>query len=201
MSNATKRINAARIDGRAQSPRYIQQQLLRLHEVLVENAKDIRDAIRSDSHHTSGEIEVEYYLALQTVKDQYLQLNVERLIEEEYNLANSIDSPCRMIAAGVVYISPADYTRLYSIIAPLSAAISAGNCVVVEVSQAPHIVLNETMADTSAVKADIIRTKCASTQAFAEGLGLGHIRGSGDYTRQPGSDLGEMYPRSWRPER
>ena len=142
MSSATKRVNAARIDGRAQSPRYIQQQLLRLHNVLVENAKDIRDAIRSDSHHTTGEAEVEFYLALEAVKDQYLQLNVERLFEEEYHLANSIDSPFRTMAAGVVYISPADHTRLYSILAPVSAAISAGNCVIVEVSQAPYVVLN-----------------------------------------------------------
>ena len=135
MSNATKRINAACIDGRAQGPRYIQQQLLRLHDILVENAKDVRDAIRSDSHHTASEIEVEYYLALQSVKDQYLQLNVERTIEDEYHLANLIDSPSRMIAAGVVYISPADHTRLYSIIAPVAAAIAAGNCVVLEVSK------------------------------------------------------------------
>jgi acyl-CoA reductase-like NAD-dependent aldehyde dehydrogenase len=143
MSNATKRVCAARIDGRAQSPRYIQQQLLRLHDMLVENAKDIRDAIRNDSHHTSSEIEVEYYLALQTVKDLYLPFKVERLIEEEYNLANSIDSPYRVVAAGMVYISPADHTRLYSIIAPLSTAISAGNCVVVEVSQASYAVLSD----------------------------------------------------------
>lgn len=143
MSNATKRVNAARIDGRAQSPRYIQQQLSKLHDVLVENAKEIRDAIRSDSHHLSSEIEAEYYLALQTVKDLYLQLNVERCIDEEYHLANSIDSPDRRAAAGTVYISPAEHTRLYSIIAPVSAAISAGNCVVVEVSQALLIVLTD----------------------------------------------------------
>ena len=137
MSNVTKRVNAARIDGRAQSPRFIQQQLLRIHDALTENAKDIRHALRSDSHHTTGEIEVEYHLALQAVKDQYSQLNVERMLEEEYHLANSTDSPSRMVAAGVVYISPTDYTRLYSIIAPVAAAISAGNCVVVEVRQPP----------------------------------------------------------------
>ena len=133
MASAIKRINAACIDGRAQTPRYIQQQLMRLHDVLVENASEIRDAIRKDSHHTTTEIDVEYYLALQCVKDQYSQINVERCIEEEYHLAKSINSPNRMVATGVVYIEPADYTRLYSIIAPASAAIAAGNCVVVEV--------------------------------------------------------------------
>jgi hypothetical protein len=117
--------------------------LLKLHDVLVENASTIRDAIRSDSNHSSSEIEVEYYLTLQTVKDPYLQLNVEQLIKEEYHLANSIDSPHRRIAAGVVYISPADHTRLYSIVAPLSAAISAGNCVIVEVGQEPSTVSND----------------------------------------------------------
>jgi acyl-CoA reductase-like NAD-dependent aldehyde dehydrogenase len=141
MSNAIKRINAACIDGRAQTPRYIQQQLLRLHDILVENAKHIRDAIRSDSHHTASEVEVEYYLALQSVKDQYLQLNVERAIKEEYHLANMIDSPSRVAAVGVVYILPADHTRLYSIIAPVAAAIGAGNCVVLEVSKAQVIIL------------------------------------------------------------
>jgi acyl-CoA reductase-like NAD-dependent aldehyde dehydrogenase len=141
MSDAIKRINAACIDGRAQTPRYIQQQLLRLHDILVENAKHIRDAIRSDSHHTASEAEVEYYLALQSVKDQYLQLNVERAIKEEYHLANMIDSPSRVAAAGVVYILPADHTRLYSIIAPVAAAIAAGNCVVLEVSKAQVIIL------------------------------------------------------------
>lgn len=135
MANSTKRVSAACIDGRAQSPRYIQQQLIKLHDVLVENATEIREAIRNDSHHTSAEIDVEYFLAVQCVKYQYAQLDVERFIEEEYHLARSIDSPKRVVAAGVVYISPAEHTRLYSIIAPLSTAVAAGNCVVVEVGQ------------------------------------------------------------------
>ena len=133
MASAMKRISAACIDGRAQTPRYIQQQLMRLHDVLVDNASELRDAIRQDSHHTTTEIDVEYYLALRCVKDQYSQINIERCLEEEYHLANSKDSPKRLIAAGVVYVIPADYTRLYSIIAPASVAIAAGNCVVIEV--------------------------------------------------------------------
>lgn len=134
MSSSLKRIEAACIDGRAQTPRFIQQELIRIHDVLVENASQIQNAIRKDSHHTATEIEVEYYLALQCIKDHYAQLNVERFIEEEYHLANSIDSPQRVVAAGVVWILADDFTQFYSIIAPASAAIAAGNCVVIEVS-------------------------------------------------------------------
>jgi hypothetical protein len=114
MSNAIKRINAACIDGRAQSPRYIQQQLLRLHDILVENAKQIRDAIRSDSHHTASEVEVEYYLALQSVKDHYLQLNVERAIKEEYLSLTDGCCGCGLYLANGLHSTLLDYcSRFY----------------------------------------------------------------------------------------
>ena len=141
MSSPIKRINAACIDGRARSPRYIQKQLCRLHDALVENSEAIREAIRGDTHHTAAEVETEYYLALGCLKEQYSKLNVEKFITEEYNLANSIDSPERRVAAGTVYIVPSKYTLFYSTISPVSAAIAAGNCVVVEVS------LNEQLHD------------------------------------------------------
>jgi acyl-CoA reductase-like NAD-dependent aldehyde dehydrogenase len=67
------------------------------------------------------------------VKDQYASINFDQMLEEEYLIANGKDAANRRAAAGIVYIVPSTHTLFYSVIAPLSVAVAAGNCVVIEV--------------------------------------------------------------------
>jgi acyl-CoA reductase-like NAD-dependent aldehyde dehydrogenase len=134
MSSSISRIQASNIDGRARTPRFIQAQLQALHSSLLVNVAEIRQAIASSTNHTPAEVGVEYHLAVSTVKDQYESINLDQVLEEEYKIANGKDASDRRVAKGVVYIVPASHTLFYSTIAPLSAAIAAGNCVVMEVN-------------------------------------------------------------------
>ena len=133
MSNSTDRIQAAHIDGRARTPRYIQEQLGRLHKILAKNYKSICQAVKKDSGISSTEVAIEYYLSLASVKAQYGSIYLKQVLDEEYSLANERDNPSRRIAFGIAYIVPSTYTLFYSVIASSSAAIAAGNCVILEV--------------------------------------------------------------------
>ena len=133
-TSSLKRIQAANIDGRARSPGFIQGQLKGLHDSLVENLRDLCQGIQTDTSHSHSEIAIEYFLALNDIKEHYKEINFEDLLAEEYLVANGKASPFRRTAAGIVYITPTSHTLLYSVIAPLSAAIAAGNCVILEVS-------------------------------------------------------------------
>lgn len=89
--------------------------------------------MRTDSHNTAAEIEVEYHLAVDCVKRVFAQIDFAKEVKEEYAVARGEDAPLRRVGAGTVYIAPATgHTLLYGVISPLSAAIAAGNCVVVE---------------------------------------------------------------------
>jgi acyl-CoA reductase-like NAD-dependent aldehyde dehydrogenase len=126
--------SASNIDGRARTPRYIQNQLQALHSALLQNVSEIHQAIASSSQVTPAEVGIEYYLALSVVKEQYASIDFDQMLEEEYRIANRKDAADRRVAHGIVYIVPSNHTLFYSTIAPLSVAIAAGNCVALEVS-------------------------------------------------------------------
>ena len=121
------------MDGRARNPRYIQNQLKRLHNEIVQNASKLRSAIQRDTGVSSAEADTEYLLTLDCVKTQYSSIDVGKCLEDEYSLAKGKDYPARRDAIGIVYIEPSQYTLLYSVVASLASAIAAGNCVVLEV--------------------------------------------------------------------
>lgn len=133
MSSSISRLVASNIDGRARTPRYIQNQLQALHSSLLKNGSEIRQAIASSSNYTPAEVRIEYYLTLSVVKDQYASIDFDQMMEEEYRIANGKDTADRRVAAGIVYIVPSSHTLFYSVIVPLSVVIAAGNCVVLEV--------------------------------------------------------------------
>lgn len=128
----TKRIRAAEIDGRASNGRYIQKQLSSLHDILIKNVSKLQEAMMSDSHNHAAEAEVEFHLAVDCVKKHYDSIDFEKELKDEYAIASGENTPERRIAAGIVYIIPAAHTLLYSVISPLSAAIAAGNCTIIE---------------------------------------------------------------------
>lgn len=127
-------LQAAAIDGRTRTVFYRQAQLEKLHKKLVADASEIVDAIVADSGLSRTEAQVEFSLALTTVRERFAELEPKKELENEYAVARGEDAGSLRLGYGTVYIkASADHTPFYSAIAPLSAAIAAGNCVVLQV--------------------------------------------------------------------
>lgn len=133
MTKPFSRVRAAAIDGRLSNVYKRQTELERLHRTLVQNSQTIKDAIIEDTGYSAAEAAIEYHLTLASLKKQYTLLDPRKELEDEYRIARGEDAPDRREASGIVYIVPTSHTLLFSVIAPLSAAIAAGNCVVVQV--------------------------------------------------------------------
>ncbi|KAJ5595734.1 hypothetical protein N7450_002192 [Penicillium hetheringtonii] len=129
------RIVAAKIDGRTQNTRYRQTQFQRLQSILVENIAEIQDAIRTDSGHTRSEVRAEVVLALQELRTHYVSLDMSKDLEIEYRIKNGKDNLDASCGIGIVYIVPTTHTLFFSIISALTAALAAGNCIVLELPQ------------------------------------------------------------------
>jgi hypothetical protein len=127
------RLRAAAVDGRLSNAFVRQEQLKRLHSSLIKSADSIQEAIIKDSGNTKAEAAVEFSLALACVKRQVASLNPEKELEDEYRVAKGKDAADRREAIGIVYIEPINHTFFYSVVVPLSMAIAAGNCVIVQV--------------------------------------------------------------------
>lgn len=129
------RIRAAAVDGRAHNVFYRQTQLERLCRTLIDSGDEIREAIATDYDHTPSEITVELNLTLESVKRDYALLHPKRALEEEFLIAANKDAPNNRIPVGMVYIEPTTHTLFHSTVVPLSAAIAAGNCIILLVSK------------------------------------------------------------------
>ncbi|CAG8123875.1 unnamed protein product [Penicillium olsonii] len=129
------RVLAANIDGRTQNTRYRQSQLQKLQLALVEHIADIQDAIHSDSGHTRAEVRAEIVFALQELRAHYSGLSLEKDLKAEYRIAHGKDNPDGARGVGIVYIVPSGHTPFFSIVSALSAALAAGNCIVLELPQ------------------------------------------------------------------
>lgn len=137
-----ERIAESVTDGRAENIRYRQEELFSLHSSLLEHAPIICRALGtvpktiSDERpeEAEQEVEVEYYLTLDAVRHFYDSLDFDKELENEYAVTNGENFEIRRVGYGMVVIRPTRHTRLYSVVVPLAAALAAGNCVVVEVS-------------------------------------------------------------------
>lgn len=132
------RIQAANVDGRTQNTRYRQSQFQRLQSALVDNIAEIQDAIRADSGHGQQEIRAEVVLALQELRSHYATLDLSKDLEVEYRVTHGKDNLSGARGAGIVYIIPCVHTLFFSVISALTAALAAGNCIVLEVSPIPR---------------------------------------------------------------
>ena len=128
------RLRAAAVDGRLSNVFVRQVQLKQLHSGLIKHAESIQEAIVKDSGNTRAEAAVEYSLTLASLKKQITSLDPVKELEDEYRIANGEDAADRREAIGIAYIEPINHTFFYSVVVPLSVAIAAGNCVVVQVS-------------------------------------------------------------------
>lgn len=141
---AIDRLQMAVIDGRTENIRYRQDQLQALHTALRNDAGSICNALAKDSQTSSAEVETEYYLAMDAVRHWYDTLNIAEEHKKEYApVVEGKDNATRRAGVGLVVIRPTSHTRLYSIIAPVAAAMSAGNCIALE--------LEDTLLQTDAI--------------------------------------------------
>lgn len=130
------------IDGRTDNIRYRQNELHRLHTSLGDKASLICAAITADISSTAVEAETEFFLAMDSIRKSYYTLDFDRSIKDEYLVTTGEDNPERSKGVGLVTIRPTSHSKFYSVVAPLAAAIAAGNCVLLEVSVS-HFVKNK----------------------------------------------------------
>ena len=135
------RIQIARLEGRAQPLRYRQGQLQRLHSEMIRSKDIFKSAIAADTGHTSLEIDLEFALVLSELRLHYDSLNLQSELAIARQIENGIDNADRTQPVGIVYVVPAEQNLFYSVMAPLCAAITAGSCVIVEVSQASFSIM------------------------------------------------------------
>ena len=152
-------VHAAAVDGRASNIFYRLSQLEKLHNGLVGASAKVQEAIIADSRCTSDEARFEYSLALGALRERYKELDYGVALEEEYRVAKGQSAETLREGFGLVAIRPAEHTLVFSIIAPLAAAIAAGNCVVIQVGDA-HSHLRIRLLPLSCHRARPISPKC-----------------------------------------
>lgn len=133
-----RRVQAAVVDGRCRNVRYRQKQLEALHNGLLDKASVLcLAAIKDNCGKTSisAEVEAEFCMAMDAVRYFYEGLDFEGELKKEYSVAAGKDNTTRRAGVGLVVIRPTNHTRLYSILSSISAAVAAGNCVILEVSE------------------------------------------------------------------
>ena len=68
-----------------------------------------------------------------TLKEYHNTLNIDRALQDEYAIARGEDAASRRDPVGIVYIVPTSYTIFYSVLVAVAGALTAGNCIVIEV--------------------------------------------------------------------
>lgn len=133
-THAVERLRDSVTDGRTENIRYRQNQLQSLHAALRSEADALCGALAQDARASSAEVETEFYLTMDAVRHFYDALDFDAEHKQEYlPVTEGRDNATRRVGVGLVVIRPTTHTRLYSIVTPLAAAISAGNCVILEV--------------------------------------------------------------------
>ena len=127
------RLRAAAIDERLLSPYIRREQLERLFKAIQSNSQALSDAAVLENGVTKPEAAVELHLALSVVKEHWTSSDPEKDLEQEYRLAHGKDAPDSRKPFGIVYVEPCQHTLTYSVISVTSAAIAAGNCVLLKV--------------------------------------------------------------------
>jgi acyl-CoA reductase-like NAD-dependent aldehyde dehydrogenase len=136
-SSDLEQLRAAAIDGRTNNVRFRQKELHALSAALQKSVGDVLSAISEDaggsSQVPSPDVQAEYYLAMDGLKRLYGSLNFQQSLKDEYLIAHGADNTARRVSKGIVVIRPTRHARFYSVVCTLATAITAGNCVVLEV--------------------------------------------------------------------
>ncbi len=130
---ALSKLQEAVADGRLANVFFRREQLYRLHDAVLQNKDTIVNGIVKDSGNTEAEAFAEFYATLSAITSYHDQLRPEAELDAEYRIAKGQDAPDAREGVGIVLIRPQAHTFVYSVLAPVSAAIAAGNCVAVVV--------------------------------------------------------------------
>ncbi|KAH9433161.1 hypothetical protein MCOR02_007826 [Pyricularia oryzae] len=130
------RVHAAAIDGRVRNPIFRRTQLKRLHDAVASNSDALERAILADallpSCITPADARLELCLALRAVRELAAALDVKAAFAEEYSVASSKDAAQARRPVGIVVVTPAAHTPVYSAVAAVAAAVAGGNCVILQ---------------------------------------------------------------------
>ncbi|EXJ86107.1 hypothetical protein A1O1_06476 [Capronia coronata CBS 617.96] len=191
MANSVERVLAAAVQGQARSPRFIQKQLSKLHAALTKDGLAIRTTIKSETKHSTAEVEVQYALTLEAVAALFAQIDdLEQALREEYHLARLENSPSHKVPYSIVYIVPSRYNLFYSCVTAVAAAIAAGNCVILELAQTTSRI-SEVVQKTLSNTLDRDTFTTVDTRIDLETLPKGSVRlfGDGDGANPSRTDL------------
>lgn len=123
------RIEISCLERRAESVRLIQRQFHALYNALRAAGTSIKYAISADTGYSDVEVRLQYTLAIAELRKHYNGLHLEK-----DNASRSLlDNASATTSLGIVYVVPSRRDLFYSVIALLTAALAAGNCVIVEV--------------------------------------------------------------------
>ncbi|KAH8799725.1 aldehyde dehydrogenase PutA [Xylogone sp. PMI_703] len=130
-THSFSRIEISILEGRAQSTRLRQKLFHSLHEVLKSLEIEVKDAILADTGYSESEVTLEYSLTISELRTHYASLNLEEDLKSQRSLEN-LDATTDV---GIVYIIPSQQNLFYSSVSALTAALAAGNCVILELPQ------------------------------------------------------------------
>ncbi|KAF2856661.1 ALDH-like protein [Plenodomus tracheiphilus IPT5] len=126
-------LQATALSARCHNSFFRQKQLKTLHDVLRNNSSALKDAVKQDTRVSDEEAATEVALSLSIVKEHYGAIDAKKELEQEYRITNGKDADDKREPWGVAYIEPQqNHTPFFAVIAPLGAALAAGNCVVLK---------------------------------------------------------------------
>lgn len=130
-NEAATTIQSSVVDGIALTPRFRERNLAALHRTLESARAEVVAAIRQEGT-TSEEALFQFLLTLSAINTFHGTVDPQSCQKVEYQVARSQDYPDQRRAYGYAYIVPAEADAFYSTIVAVTAALSAGNCVLVE---------------------------------------------------------------------
>jgi hypothetical protein len=148
-SGAYSRIEISCLEGRAQSIRLRQKLLHSLYNGLKSSTSALKEAIAADSGNGEAEVALELALTISELRTHYDTLNVEEDLKEQRSPEN-LNATTNI---GIIYVIPTKQNLFYSVISALTAALAAGNCVIVEVGPASNTLASISTVLTSSVPA------------------------------------------------
>ncbi|RMD44991.1 hypothetical protein DV735_g76, partial [Chaetothyriales sp. CBS 134920] len=114
MSTSLDRIEAAIIDGRARTPRYIQKQLQALYNALLQSLTPIQEAIAQETGYSPTEIWLETNQVLGEVKEQFSKIKLDHFLEQEYSISPDSSTLDKAIAEALTPVMDKDTFAIIS---------------------------------------------------------------------------------------
>ncbi|EKV04280.1 PutA family dehydrogenase, putative [Penicillium digitatum] len=175
MAASLQAVREAALDGRMHNVVTRRTQLEALQQTLLDNTDTIQDAICADTGYVAPEAAAEYLLTLNTLKEYHQSLDIDRALQDEYAIARGEDAASRRDPVGIVYIVPTSYTVFYSVLVAVAGALTAGNCIVIELPNSLRAlpVLIKKLLESSLDRSIIA---FVPTPAKDEDLGPQHMR-------------------------